>query len=360
MSPLAFVADVHLGNHRRQGGPKISGINRRAQETLDVLEAAAFRATEDGTRLMVLGDLFDSMRPNPQIMAAAMAALPHDAIVLKGNHDSASDHPEDHALGPLAWPRGRQVISEPTILDVDGLEVWAVPFQSGHASEWLPDVLAGLESGDSAGRSCRPASPTGRILTLHLGVEDGTTPEFLKGAHDSIPAATLHQLQQKHKIGHVFTGNWHNHAKWDDEGNHITQVGALVPTGWDNPGRRYGGLAYSDGSMEFLPGPRFLKLTPEDPIPTDDGNLYYVRLLATRKHAKAAEVWAQEARDYNHIRAVEVLPEPKELSRKVAAAAAGAKSADTLNEAVHAYLGEAVEDEDQRAQVEAKVRYYLG
>ena len=65
---VAFVADVHLWNHRRCGGPVKAGINRRGAQTLNALHYAADLAAGMGAAaLFVAGDLFDAVNPPPQL-----------------------------------------------------------------------------------------------------------------------------------------------------------------------------------------------------------------------------------------------------------------------------------------------------
>jgi hypothetical protein len=72
----------------------------------------------------------------------------------------------------------------------------------------------------------------------------------------------------------VFAGNWHSPVRWDIRGIQIRQIGALVPTGFDNPSdfspqgvRKYGavviwepgrGICSDEGC---IPGPRFVTLS---------------------------------------------------------------------------------------------------
>lgn len=361
MTALAFCADVHLGNHKRQGGPKHAGINNRAHFTLGVLKDAAEQASAEGARLMILGDLFDTMRPEPQLIARAKKILPEDTIILKGNHDSASDELGDHALGPLEHDGGPSVIDLPMVFWEKDVEVWAVPFQGGTASEWLPKVLSKLESENSGGS--RPAAKT-RVLTLHLGVADDDTPFFLRGAHDAITASQLHDLQDTFNIDEVFAGNWHNKQTWTRDKRTIHQLGALVPTGWDNPGMHgYGGLAFTGGGRRTysvsLPGPRFVDAHWPNTKDLRPGNhRLYVRVFSRQEDRQAAEDWACSARSRKGFEAIEVLPDPKQVSAQVAKAAAGARSATTLNEAVSLYLEETI-PEEHREEVAERVRFYL-
>jgi len=244
--PVAFVADVHVGNHRLLGGPIEAGLNARCRATVAVLEAAALRAGKIGcSHLFILGDLFDTDRPSPQMLAAVQRAIARgpECVLLVGNHDMTSSTPGDHALAPL-YHDG--VIVDTTSY-VEGVRL--VPFNVGDAREWLPKACAGLRDG---------------ILATHVGIIDGATPPWLVAAHDAVPLTQLEELAKAHGFTHVIAGNWHEHKRWSRGGVEVIQVGALVPTGWDNPGLDgYGSIVVvaDDGGVvvESLPGPRFCR-----------------------------------------------------------------------------------------------------
>ena len=48
---VGFVADVHVGNHIRFGGPIEAGMNRRCRETVATLRRAVLKAREEGCAL---------------------------------------------------------------------------------------------------------------------------------------------------------------------------------------------------------------------------------------------------------------------------------------------------------------------
>lgn len=109
MSFISFIADTHIANHRRFAGESRACINVRCHTTLNSLEQAVESAR--GT-LVVLGDIFDTVRPEPQVIAAVQLALweTHTTFLLLGNHDMVSTQPGDHALGPLAHAGRKSVV----------------------------------------------------------------------------------------------------------------------------------------------------------------------------------------------------------------------------------------------------------
>lgn len=212
---VCFCADVHVGNPRAFGGPMVSGINARGRHVLAALRAAVADAVAcSSDALVVLGDLFDSSRATPQLVAAVMEVLTTAAEngvpvhLLLGNHDQESTDAGDNALAPLAIMEGVIVHEEPRVVALrKSVELWMVPFQVGRASAWLPGVLESLAAGGKAGTSI--------ALALHLGVIDGATLPFLRESPDAIDLGLLARLCARYGISHVMAGNWHDRRVWN-------------------------------------------------------------------------------------------------------------------------------------------------
>ncbi len=363
MTLVAFIADVHLGNHKRFGGPVESGINRRCRQALTTLEAAITLARSEGAdTLVVLGDLFDSVRPEPQLVAETQrifAAMP-STLVLMGNHDMVSAAPGDHALGPLAPVGGLFIVDRPAVHPVRsaGIELVLVPFRPGPAREWLADDVDQLLAGKA------PTAP--RVLCLHLGLENPDTPHFLKGAPDSIRPELLDKVMDAHGIAWAVAGNWHSRRYIKlGGGRSAFQCGTLVPTGWDNPGMdNYGTLALFDASQKTtdqlgwieVPGPRFVTATDTE-LATITGSIAGEAgwaLYARRPVGDTAEL-GPVARSIDEAVAAGVLAggEVKldDVPARAAAqqAAAAARSAGTLREAVIGYIEHQEAEEEDRA-----------
>jgi hypothetical protein len=237
---IAWVADVHLANHKIYGGPVVAGLNARCRMVLDSLRAAYDIAAKALCKaLIVNGDLFDTAKPSPQLIAAVQEVIKGGGLptfIMLGNHDMESAADGDHALGPLAPVA--TLITKPTKLcistgGIDEVEVWAVPFQPGKAEEWLPTVLAEVEGQP---RVCSSAS-TPKLLALHLGLRDlGKTPPWLMDAHDSVSIEQLAELCVQHGISCVTAGNWHDPRRWTLKGVELVQIGSMCPTGFDDLG----------------------------------------------------------------------------------------------------------------------------
>ena len=265
---ISAVADVHLGSPRRLGGPIRVGVNARGRDALDVLSLAVARVVAARPEAFVIcGDLFDTTAPSPQLLAhtqeilgaAVDAGVP--TVVIPGNHDQVSDAEGDHALRPLR-PCGVRVVdswnANPCDQVVNG--VLLAPFKREPVSAWLPVFL---EQYESAGA---------RVLCLHAGIIDAATPVFLRDSPDAVEARALGRMCAERGIRAVVCGNWHKRGRWRESGVEIVQVGALVPTGFDNQGvfdeqqaPLYGGLAHLSVEEsgvrvvhESIPGPRFV------------------------------------------------------------------------------------------------------
>lgn len=384
---LAFVADVHLANHRVHGGPVVAGLNARARGILASLRAATKEAAdEDALALVVLGDLFDSHRPEPQLEAGAAAALTdsgeHEVHLIVGNHDITSGEPGDNAMAPLAFVPRVVVHESLSIRCFSDLELWFVPYRAGVAKDWLPGVLRDLEASRESWTPGRvPLPPKHRVLALHLGVHDSAARvEFFwaEAAHDAISAELLADLCFEHRIDAALAGNWHGLKRWQMQwpeagfATEIVQVGALVPTGWDNPGLDgYGSVAVYDSAQPpgrrvratEIPGARFISVSSaeelDDALLTSmEGSALYVRWAAEQKDAPAAigALDSQRAR----LAAGEVRIQGKATNAEAAHRAAGAaRASETLTGAVERYVAAMSCPDDVRADVLARVMDYL-
>lgn len=356
MTRIAVVADVHVGNPLRLGGPTTAGVNRRGRHVLQALEWAARKTLELGcSALVVAGDLFDTDRPSPQLVRAVqriLEAVP--AVLLLGNHDQTSTEKGDNALGPLSPVA--TIVEDPTILRVEDAELWLVPFRPLPAKTWLEGAVEVLA--EKLETSSGPAP--GSLLVFHAGISTSQTPDFLAGAKDQIALEDLYGLLERSEIGAAVAGNWHEHRVWED-GPQVAQVGALAPTGWDNPGLLdYGWMVvYDTATRAFeslrVPGPRFLDVTSqpeldrlvhllssaEDEVPAADGAAHaYVRWVAGGADLAAAEASVRALVEAGVFVDGVAEPDGKERRREAAAAAEAARSTDGVREALSRYVAE--------------------
>lgn len=307
MTTVAFLADLHLGNLRRFGGPTVGGVNRRCRHVLDALEAAvALIAARGADALVVCGDVFDTSRPAPQVIAAAqgvLAELKCRKYLIVGNHDLESLQPGDHALGPMAAAGDVEVVAgtAAVVRRVGGVELVMVPFTPGKA----PDTIrASLVAGTRAAGPVSAQMPglVPRVLCVHAGVRrpEDRAPWMLE-ADDALSSSELQRIAREVGARAAVAGNWHTMRKRDtsahyaDGGVDWLQVGALAPTGWDNSGMDgYGHVGFfgTGGRVNGLhvegpvrAGPRFLDnkdgaLVPQVERARELGYAPYARCVA--------------------------------------------------------------------------------
>jgi len=351
---ISFCADIHIANHQRMGGPVLSGLNRRCALALRVFKDAVQGSQTD--LMVVLGDLVDTTRPEPQVLTGIQEAIGSKRVVLlMGNHDQVSTKPGDHALGPLAPVAN--VIERPTVLAFPGGALFCVPFRPGRARDWLPEVVATLAPEKTAG---------GKVLLLHLGLMGDDVPAYLKDAHDAVPASLVKELCEQHGMDAAFAGNWHGYREFP--GN-VFQCGTLCPTGFDNPGLEgYGQVLTWDFATKTMSrveveGPRFLKLkTKRLPLhmALPPGDLY-VQIMAEAEQVAGAKAWLDTARDAGLVLDGEVVLDDVEVKVAARTAATVARSAKTLDEAVAGFVAQMpMPDGVDREAVLARVKGYLG
>lgn len=364
MTKIAFVADVHVGNHGVMGGPIKCGLNERCWEVIETIKQALFKAFIEGcTHFIVAGDLFDTTKPLPQMIAhvySALVASDLQPVLLVGNHEHVSTDRLDHALAPFY--SSTILVERPRVLQIGDIDLMCIPCIPTQARDWFADEVAKLAQGlqDTKSRS--------RLLCFHLGVEDENTPFYLSGAKDSIDADTVLEVCEKYDIQAVFAGNWHDRRTWEDT---VFQVGALCPTGFDNPGREgYGGLAIYDSSSgdvkEFeIPGPRFLtavKGTPLDDIKSKNGNKSYVRFKCEPSEAAEVKAHAVALEEAGTIHKAMVMLDRAQQEAAAKKAAEEVRKTDTLADALTAYVSEleVPEGVDSREVIRRSERYLKG
>lgn len=345
---LSVIADVHLANHARFGGLVRRGVNQRAQHILDVLDAAVLAAPPGD--LFVLGDLFDVAKPEPSLIAAAQAVFSQrsDLTVrlLVGNHDQTSESPGNHAMAPLSPVA--EVYEVPTYLHPDKGRpaVLVVPFAAPMAPALDEAVLTHAHLLKE-----RPW-----VLLGHWGIAADDSPVYLREGRDVVALSRLQEIAVEFPtlLG-VAAGNWH--TRWmggirPPGFGPVLQVGALVPTGWDNPGPTgYGTLARWDQGWvsRELPGPRFVTSVADAERVTKAGGVPYLRLRgeAAPEGLKVAGLVVEAGDD-------------AEVTAAARTAAAAARSADTLEGALRAFVeAMPVPEGVSRLDVLAKARGFL-
>jgi DNA repair exonuclease SbcCD nuclease subunit len=357
---IAFCADIHVGNHKKLGGPIESGLNRRCQLIIDTLKKAVYETQQEYCdAFVVLGDLFDSTSPEPQIIAAVQKAIESriPSYLLLGNHDQVSTAMGDNALAPL-WLHGT-VVEKPTSITFDTTSLLLVPFQPGVGFEWLPSAI------DEAAKTARGKR---KILGLHLGLTDDYTVPWLKDTADSIHVRKLSELCKKYEIEAVFAGNFHQYSSWKLEQATAYQVGTLVPTGFDDVGlERFGSLLIWDSVSGVkrveIPGPRFVtfqNLTEFYKRLPELGSNIFVRVTASSDKCEEAVSAIAEAKNDGLILDGCVEPDKSAEQNAAQEAASSARSANTLEEALASFIANMPLPEGvNREKVVERARKYL-
>jgi Calcineurin-like phosphoesterase len=368
---IGLVADVHLSNHKRHAGDVERSLNRRCREGLEVLERAYVLAHEVGcTMVGILGDLTDTSTPGPQLVGE-ITRIVHESrvkrgvstLLMVGNHDQQSNEPGDHAMAPYApLVEDCTVVGEPAIMALGDADLVLVPHS---AAAPAPARLAGV-------LGSLPKSTRRRVLLMHVGVSDDKTPPFLRGSHDSIEVKKLLQLMGEAGVCMCVAGNWHSHGEWGDDASQVVQVGALVPTGWDNPGLNgYGGLTVLEITPEgvsaktyTLDGPRFIAPRGLDDLKRALGGerpgRLYVRSTVDPADLHEASKLVSRAHEKGHIAAGEVIVEAADRVIEARNAASAARNAATLAAALDRFVSEMpLEPDVQREDVLGKCRAFL-
>lgn len=333
---VSLVADIHLGNlhlSRKIGGRLVAGLNDRAREIAEALCEARRRVDPDKP-LIIAGDLFDVADPTPELMKAAMDAVGaggvdgENTFFLVGNHDQTSDVPGHNALGPLSHVG--YVIEGPWLYDCqDGEQVIFLPFRNIPGRDLVREGLERLK------HLLDPQAP--KLLVVHLGIEDESTPPWMRGHNDSILLHELLELMHRYRIEACAAGNWHQYRSWeaqrDGDTYRVAQIGALCPTGWDNPGLEgYGSLIHWTPGQPFereeIPGPRFIA---DEPVEEREGFHYY------RKRVVRS---LEEARDVVEENDVEVEFDKLVARKAHVKAAAAVRHATGLAASIDAYCAE--------------------
>lgn len=327
----------------------MAGLNKRCREIVAALRRSVVEAEKAGCGgFVVLGDLFDGTKPEPQVVAAVQQAFDTrmEVLCILGNHDMVSTAPGDHAMAPLTPVVS--VAERPSTVNVGGVPIIAMPYEPGPATDWLPKRLDELKP------------QPGGVLAVHLGISDDKTEKWLINAPDSIPVGLLKALCTKWKINHAFAGNWHTPRDWSG----VTQVGTLCPTDWRNPGLDYGRVMIFDYSSDYgrgalkgirIPGPRFVNTKPGEQHALAADCQMYVRVQVDDEAKTYPDVAALQARGCF----VEVVPDDTAVREATEKAAAAVTGMESIDEALAAYVREMAlpETVDRGAVLEAARRY---
>lgn len=239
MTKFGIIADAHVANHKRWGGPIEGGLNRRGRDCVRTVGRAAKEALKQKAEaLFVLGDLFDGTRPSPPLVYATSVALGEcgrEVFIILGNHDKQSEQEIDHACASMALQSNIKVISRPEVITRAAwdCDVGCVPYVAGDAKDWLTAGMARLSWGFTKKR---------RAVFTHLGIYDDHTPAYMKSAKDAISIGHARWLMDAHNVDALIAGNWHSAQKWSKDNRLVGIPGTVCPASFSDP-QRHGVLA---------------------------------------------------------------------------------------------------------------------
>lgn len=293
---VAFMADVHIGNHKKFGGEIQHGLNARCLDTLRALRRA-IRTIQNtkgfGGHVFVAGDMFDTSYPSPPIVAGAVGSIVAGAVgsmgtmgpmgplrdlnvhLVLGNHDIRTHGKYDHAAAAFHHVHGLAAYWQPKLVAPfydDSVKILVIPFYPANPS-WFVKMgesrIVPTDAMEALSAVKRYEGPL--AVVFHLGVEDDDTQHFLRGARDSVRVEDVARFCKEIGAEVAFAGNWHSPKYWEIDGVQIRQIGALAPTGFDNPGDDYGKVVFWDPGNGIahdkeltIPGPRFYRLSLDD------------------------------------------------------------------------------------------------
>lgn len=368
MPRYGFVADVHVGNHNVFGGDVRLGMNARCRMVVDALGRAVAKASdEECDHLVVLGDLFDTARPLPQMLRAvrdALAGCGKDVWLLRGNHDARSDEPGDDALSVLErWDAAARVHVYPNAHGDGGMiegpdeRVKLVPHSASRPMRALVREAMETFHGDpKAGRL-----PIRGALAFHAGLQRSETPDYLRSDTSTVLLDELLEfVKYTSGLRAVFCGDWHEHFHhWYDpsgighEGTstHIVQVGSLVPKDFAEAGNDFHGLVVWDSywntiKKHTIAGPRFLKARVADDAFWDEAYSMRTEGDATELYASFEPTSAREAEQTHEsvrkhetiLTAYRVLPSKYAAREQARTQAVAVSTSLSFDEAVRAYV----------------------
>lgn len=348
---IAYVADCHLGSFKRFGGTVTAGINERGHDQVAALQRAVHAAIDmNCSAFGILGDVFDYVHVEPQLIAAAQRVLELIAsFVMVGNHDQESSAERDNALAPLAPVTS--VFEKPALQMVDDVCLWIVPFQPGPPSEWLPGVLKELDEQLMAQQHTDPAAWI--HLCLHMGITDSKTPDFLARSSGAIDVDLLFKLMRRHDIDVCLSGDWHRHEVWTQEATTavgaatIVQVGCLAPTRFP-PGSHEdaarGPMVVVDGNevtVVEIPGPRFLKARWGEGLAYEKHELdtVYAKVSCLPQDKEEAIEWLEGLKSSGEIKNFVVDVDSGDSRVQVQDAQARASAAENVDAAIEEFVG---------------------
>lgn len=212
MSNIVVGFDLHNWNHKRHGGPRKGGVNRRGELCLSTTHRLVDFANEHDAHLVVAGDLIDDPGPvQPQFAAQLrneLARCRGGVSLLLGNHDMTADG--DHSLGIYETDgvRGIRVAERHTwrhypirSAQLGAPQLCMVPFHCDIRDERVRDVP---------------------LLIGHFGVFDDSFPPWLKKGKETWYVNKLFDFMKERNVQCALLGDYHSRKVWRYDGHVVS------------------------------------------------------------------------------------------------------------------------------------------
>jgi len=262
---ILIVSDLHADNYSRFSTLTENGINCRLQDCINAVRSLNRLAKQVGAEcLFFLGDLFNSRTTISidvyYLVFQEIERLAKDieTYLLVGNHDQFLRKGDIYSTYPFSSIC--QVISKPTVLDLDSLVV-CLPYQEDHK-----ELLKFIEQNK------------GDYLFAHLGLNGAKV-----GPTEYRVKETLNPEDLKpEEFKWVILGHYHKFQRLKDN---IVYVGSMLQHNFGERGEEKFALVLDTRTDRLqrvkLDGPQFLQITKSELDERVNGN--YVKIICKGK-----------------------------------------------------------------------------
>ena len=263
---ILIVSDLHADNYSQFSRLTKFGINCRLQDCLDSIGNLKELAEQtEASCIFFLGDLFNS-RTSISIDVYYLVfreieklAKDIDIYLLVGNHDQFLRKGDIYSTYPLSSIC--QVISEPTVLNLDDSKFVCLPFREDHK-----ELLRFIEAHE------------GDYLFAHLGLSGAKVGPTEYKVKEALNPEDI----KPEKFKWVILGHYH---KFQRLGDNIVYVGSMLQHNFGERDEDKFALILDTKTERLqrvrLEGPRFLQITPNELDERVNGN--YVKIICKEK-----------------------------------------------------------------------------
>lgn len=190
------------------------------------------------TTMIIVGDVFEYKKSQPlstlktfdrEIRKVVNAGI--EFIFFPGNHDKVDESSVESYLDIYEFYKGVTLIREESVMDVNGMEIYFLPYFS---TEEYVRRLAILSSDNS--ETDRP------ILLTHIGVEGGLS-------HNGGDIKIGMKLSLFDKFYRVYSGHYHNRNEISEKFGYI---GSVYPSTFGEDNEKGFTMLMDDGSVTYF------------------------------------------------------------------------------------------------------------